>query len=111
MLFRPILLIAAALMFSLAGGAVFTALGIPLSWILGAMVGSAIFTNIFSELSKTRNMRRVGQLLVGTATAGVLTPQMLQIIVDLLPAMISAAIAANLFGLLLAFPLVMLAAT
>lgn len=93
------------------GGWAFTLAGIPLGWILGAMAGSALFGNTVGISGKTRNIRRTGQLLVGTATAGVLTPDILSLMFDLLPAMIAAAIAANAFGFLLAWPLAAIAGT
>ncbi|MGJ8572008.1 MAG: AbrB family transcriptional regulator [Hoeflea sp.] len=92
-------------------GAGFTWLGVPLGWILGAMAGAALFGNTVGITGKTRNLRRAGQLIVGTATAGVLTPALLETMGDLLPAMVGAAIAANVFGLLLAWPLAWVAGT
>ncbi|WP_275752334.1 AbrB family transcriptional regulator [Hoeflea sp. YIM 152468] len=103
--------IALGVMVSALGGAVFTWLGVPLGWILGAMAGAAIYGNTVGLSGKTRHLRRAGQLLVGTATAGVLTPALLATMSDLLPAMIGAAIAANAFGLLLAWPLARIAGT
>lgn len=90
---------------SALGGLLFTVLGVPLGWILGAMFGSAFYANVFGIDGKTRNIRRTGQLLIGAATAGVLTPEILDTIIVLLPAMIAAAIAANIFGFALAWPL------
>jgi membrane AbrB-like protein len=85
--------------------------GVPLGWILGAMAGAALFGNTVGIAGRTRNLRRAGQLLVGTATAGVLTPALLDTMGELLPAMVGAAIAANAFGLLLAWPLARIAGT
>ena len=90
---------------SAIGGLLFTVLGVPLGWILGAMFGSAVYANIFGIDGKTRNIRRSGQLLIGVATAGVLTPDILNTIIGLLPAMIAAALAANVIGLAFAWPL------
>lgn len=92
-------------------GAGFTWFGVPLGWILGAMAGAALYGNTVGITGKTRNLRRAGQLIVGTAMAGVLTPALLETMSDLLPAMIGAAIAANAFGLLLAWPLARIAGT
>ncbi|MCY0093845.1 AbrB family transcriptional regulator [Hoeflea ulvae] len=107
----PSLSIALGLGCSALFGAGFTWLGVPLGWILGAMAGAALYGNTAGITGRTRNLRRAGQLIVGTATAGVLTPALLDTMGDLLPAMVGAAIAANAFGLLLAWPLARIAGT
>jgi uncharacterized protein len=83
--------------------------GIPLAWILGAMAGSAIYANTIGLGGKTKYMRRLGQLLIGAATAAVLTPDILGELLSYLPAMVAAAIVANALGVLLAFPLAKIA--
>ncbi len=91
------------------GGFLFSSLEIPLAWILGAMVGSAIWTNLFGAGGKTKYVRRTGQVIVGAATGAILTPAMLGELVELLPAMLGAAVLANVVGVLLSFPLARLA--
>lgn len=79
--------------------------GIPLAWILGAMLGSAVYANTVGLGGKTKYARRLGQLLIGAATAAILTPDILGELWSFLPAMIVAAFVANALGVLLAFPL------
>lgn len=101
----------------LAGGILVSAItgwlasltGIPLAWILGAMAGSAIYANTVGLGGKTKYMRRLGQLLIGAATAAVLTPDILGQLISYLPAMVVAAFVANALGVLLAFPLARIA--
>lgn len=111
MIKSPLLSLALGLMVSALVGALFTWMGVPLGWILGAMAGAASYGNTIGLSGKTRYLRRAGQLLVGAATAGVLTPALLDTMGGLLPAMLAAAIAANAFGLLLAWPLAYIAGT
>lgn len=86
-------------------GWLFSLTGLPIAWILGAMAGSAIYANTIGLGGKTKYVRRLGQLMIGSATAAVLTPDILNELVGYLPAMIAAAAVANLLGVLLAFPL------
>lgn len=79
--------------------------GVPLAWILGAMAGSAVYANTVGLGGKTKYARRLGQLLIGSATAAVLTPGILGELWSFLPAMVAAAFVANALGVLLAFPL------
>jgi len=111
MIKSPLLSLALGVVVSALFGAVFTWMGVPLGWILGAMAGAALYGNTIGLSGKTRYLRRAGQLLVGVATAGVLTPALLDTMGGLLPAMLAAAIAANVFGLLLAWPLAYIAGT
>lgn len=79
--------------------------GVPLAWILGAMAGSAVYANMVGLGGKTKYARRLGQLLIGGATAAILTPGILDELWSFLPAMIAAAFVANALGVALAFPL------
>ena len=79
--------------------------GVPLAWILGAMAGSAVYANTVGLGGKTKYARRLGQLLIGGATAAILTPGILGELWSFLPAMIAAAFVANALGVALAFPL------
>jgi membrane AbrB-like protein len=102
---RALLNLAGGVGASTLAGWLFSLLGIPLAWILGAMAGSAIYANTVGLGGKTKYIRRTGQLFIGAATAAVLTPDILNQLVALLPAMIIAAVAANAVGVALAFPL------
>ena len=101
----PNLMLAGGVLASAVMGWVFSLAGVPLAWILGAMAGSAIYANTVGLGGKTKYVRRTGQLLVGAATAAILTPDILGQLWTYLPAMIAAALVANLLGVLLAFPL------
>jgi len=101
---RPFQALIAGLLLATCLGWVFSLLQIPLGWILGAMVGGAIVANLLASPAHTTLVRRSGQLLIGTAAAAVLTPDILQIMLGLLPAMIAAAVLANLAGAALVWP-------
>jgi uncharacterized protein len=106
---RSTLQLAGGLLVSAIGGWLASLTGIPLGWILGAMAGSAIYANTVGLGGKTKYMRRLGQLLIGTATAAVLTADILGELISYLPAMVAAAFVANALGVLLAFPLARIA--
>lgn len=72
------------------------------------MLGGAIVTNCLGSPAQTTNVRRAGQLLIGTAAATVLTPDILRYMLTLLPAMIAAAVMANAAGAALIWPFVWL---
>ena len=91
------------------GGGLLARMGVPLAWILGAMLASAVWTNTVGPGGRTRVIRRAGQLVVGAATGAVLTPAVLGQLAALLPAMVLAAVVANLAGVLLALPVARLA--
>lgn len=101
----PLLSLAGGLCASALAGWLFFLVGIPLAWILGAMAGSAVYANTVGLGGKTKHIRRTGQLLIGAATAAILTSDILSQLVNLLPAMIAAAVVANALGVALAFPL------
>ena len=101
--------IAGGLVFAGTGGLVFSTMGVPLAWILGSMAGSAVYTNTVGLKADTKYLRRVGQLILGTATAAVVTPAILQILVGLLPVMAGAALTAIGIGIMLSFPLAKIA--
>lgn len=90
---------------------IFAVLQIPLGWILGAMVGGAVATNFLPPIKDPKKIRRLGQLLIGVAASSVLTPEILKMMLHVLPAMIVGALGANLVGLILAWPFFYLAKT
>lgn len=86
------------------GGALFALVGVPLAWILGSMAGAALYANVAGPARNTRIARRIGQLVLGTSAAAVLTPGILASMLELLPAMIGAALIAVLVGVVVARP-------
>ncbi|MDQ3557847.1 MAG: AbrB family transcriptional regulator [Pseudomonadota bacterium] len=97
----PLLTIAGA-----TGGAfLFRTLDLPLAYILGALVGSAIVTNIVGPMKGGRYMRRAGQLFVGASVGGVLSADVVAELGRLFPLMLAVAVAANAAGALLAVPI------
>lgn len=105
MLQSPLIRLSAGLFLSLFCGAVFTYLNIPLGWLMGALAGGMLATNIFGEVKEIRALRKTGQLLLGVATSGVMTEDVLQTIISLLPLMVITAILSNLVGLAFSLPL------
>ena len=91
------------------GGALFTLAGVPLAWVLGAMVGAAIYTNLFGPTRNTKIARRTGQLILGISAAAVLTPEILAAMMDLVPAMVGAALLAIFVGAVVAYPFAIIA--
>lgn len=105
----PALTFAGGLAAAALGGWLFALAQVPLAWILGAMVASAVWANLVGTGLRTRYVRRTGQLIVGAATGAVLSPAILGEMLGLLPATLAAALLANLAGVLLALPLARLA--
>lgn len=103
---RPWLALCAGLPLAGLIGGFFTFSQVPLGWILGAILGGAVVTNTFGVPAQSTNVRRIGQLLIGTAAATVLTPDILQYMFTLLPAMIAATVLANFAAALLIWPFV-----
>lgn len=66
---------------------------------MGALAGGMLVANILGASKEFRSVRKTGQVLLGVATAGVITADVLQSIVSLLPIMVATAIVANLVGL------------
>lgn len=87
-----------------AGGGLFAWLNVPLAWMLGALAFSALSVNLIGPVADTGKARRLGQLVLGTATASVLTPEILRHMLALLPIMIVSAMVANLVALLMVRP-------
>ena len=89
----------------------FATLSIPLAYILGALVGSALYANRVAPIWGATYLRRGGQLVVGTAVGGLLTAEVVAGLADLFPLMLAMAIASNAVGVALAFPVARLAGT
>lgn len=88
-----------------AGALLFDRLNLPLAYILGALFGSAVVTNLAAPMTGGRYLRRAGQLLVGASVGGVLSPDVVAELARLFPLMLAVALASNLTGALLAMPL------
>jgi membrane AbrB-like protein len=94
---------------STGGALLFKALGLPLAYILGALVGSALVTNLIAPMKGGRYLRRAGQLFVGASVGGVLSPEVLAELARLFPLMLGVALASNFAGAALAVPIAWLA--
>lgn len=92
-----------------AAAFLFQWLGVPLAYILGAMAGAALYANIVGPLAAERPIRRVGQLIIGTGVVTILTPAVLDELLDLFPLMIAVAAGLNLAAMLLAAPVARIA--
>ena len=97
------------LLAAIVGGLLFNWLGIPLAYILGAMTGSALYANLLGPLTGTREIRRAGQLIIGSAVAALLTPAVIADLARLFPFMIAVAVGLNVAGGLLAIPVARIA--
>lgn len=95
---------AAAFGLILAGAWAFAAVNAPLPYILGALVGAAINTNVFGPLKYDHAVRRSGVLLIGTSVGATLTHEVLIEFAHLLPLMVLMAICANLISIALVVP-------
>lgn len=83
---------------SLLGGFLAEIVGIPLAWVLGPLVVTAVFsisgTKPFAPLSG----RRLGQLIIGCAIGLNVTPTLAASVTGLIPAMVISAFVAMLVG-------------
>ncbi|KZD06158.1 ammonia monooxygenase [Thalassospira xiamenensis] len=104
MIFRRWLLQGLGLLLALAGGSLFNLLGVPIGWVLGALIASAVWSNATGIAATSPLGRRIGQVLLGSATAAILTPELLSQMAVVLPLMLLAAILANAVGLALTSP-------
>lgn len=101
--------LAAALLTATAAGYLLERFGVPAGWLLGALVGAAVFRAALGPLQFTGKLRRFGQLVVGTAVAGLLTPEIVAAAGGLMPLLVGAALAVNVFCFLLSVPAARLA--
>src|SRR3546814_20597374 len=70
-------------------------LHLPLPYILGALAGSALYTNIFGPIRRAKLLRRGGQLVLGAAVGALLTADVVSELLRLLPVMIAMAVSLN----------------
>jgi membrane AbrB-like protein len=108
---RGLLLAAATLGAATLGGLVFHLWQLPLAFILGSMLGAGAVANLVAPMQGGHLLRRGGQLIVGASIGAVLRPEVIAELVNLLPLMVGIALAANLVGLALAFPVAWIART
>ncbi len=106
---RNAVLVILTLLSSALVGAAFQAIGLPLAWILGSLIGSAVIANMVAPMRGGRHLRRTGQLFVGASIGAVLSPDIVTELLRLLPVMTGIALASNLVGLLLALPVAKIA--
>ncbi|HET8726238.1 MAG TPA: AbrB family transcriptional regulator [Alphaproteobacteria bacterium] len=99
----------AGLALATLAGFAFAFLDVPLAYILGAMAGSAVYANLFAPIRRARDIRRFGQLVVGTAVAALLTPEVVADLGRLFPLMLLLAVALNAVGAALAIPVARIA--
>ncbi len=102
---RSVAFFCGAMAASVAGAEAFRLLDVPLALILGSLVGAALFANLVGPFAGAAILRRVGQLVVGTAVGALLTGDVLGILGANILLMVALALAANLLGLLIAFPM------
>jgi membrane AbrB-like protein len=93
---RPVLALCVGLGLATGFGWAFTLLQILLGLILGTMVGGTAVTNVMEMPAQAPNVRRICQLLIGTAAATVLTPDIVDAMLVLLPAVISIPVTLHL---------------
>lgn len=87
-----------------SGILIFFLLGLPLPFLLGALAGSAVASNYLKPLGYSHVLRKSGQIILGTAVCGALSPDATQLLIDTLPHMLAVALALNAVALLIALP-------
>lgn len=92
-----------------ASAFLFHAARLPLAYILGALVGAALVANLHRPMRGGRRLRRCSQVFVGASVGVLLSPAVLNSLVDLFPLMLAIALLANAAGALLAVPIAALA--
>lgn len=85
-------------------GYVFERVGVPAGWLLGALVAAAVVREFAGPLQFTGKLRRGGQLVVGAAVAGLVTPAVLDSLGGIILWVVAAAVASNLFCLAISVP-------
>lgn len=87
-----------------AGVAIFYLLSLPLPFLLGALAGSAVASNYLKPLGYSHVLRKTGQIILGTAVCGALSPDATELLIHTLPHMLAVALALNAVALLIALP-------
>lgn len=94
-----------------AGAISFRTLDLPLAYILGAMVGASIVTNLLGPMKGGWLLRRTGLLFVGASVGALLTVDVVAELARLLPVMAAVAVASNGVGALLSVLVARIAGT
>jgi uncharacterized protein len=108
---RSALVPAAVLAGACAGAFCFRALNLPLAYILGAMVGASLVTNLIGPMNGGWLLRRTGLLFVGASVGALLTVDVVAELARLLPVMLAVALASNAVGALLSLLVARIAGT
>lgn len=74
------------------GGAAALIAGLPLPWLIGAIIGSAGFRALAPAPPPPKQSRKIGQLLLGATVALNLTPDVLATVAGLAPLMAAASL-------------------
>ncbi|MGV6872223.1 AbrB family transcriptional regulator [Pseudochelatococcus sp. B33] len=87
-----------------ASGYLASTAGLPLAWLLGALVPTAIGSLLGVDVLASRRGRQLGQLLVGTSVGLYVTVESLGLILTWFPAMVVTALVSILMTALLCIP-------
>jgi len=85
-----------ALLVSVACGWAFSALRLPLPWLIGPLLGIGIANLAGIRLREFRGGRQLGQIVIGTVIGLAFTPAIARIVVSHLPSMVLVALASLL---------------
>lgn len=85
-------------------GALASRSGVPLAWVLGPMVVTAVATISGWPVFASKQGRRIGQLLVGSAIGLNVTAAAVGLILQWFPAMLATALVAMLLAAVLSIP-------
>ena len=94
--------LAANIALAACGGWVATLLGIPLAWLIGAMLVTMVTGIAVGPVEVPRPLYRAGQVVVGTAVGLTVAADIIERIVPHLPAILGGALVSILIGWLLA---------
>jgi uncharacterized protein len=78
--------------------------GIPLAWVLGPLVATAIASVAGFQVFAPKRGRQLGQLIVGTAIGLNITAQALELILQWFPAMLLTAVVSMIVAAVLSVP-------
>ncbi len=94
--------LAATIALAACGGWIATLLGIPLAWLIGAMLVTMVTGLAVGPVEVPRPLYRAGQIVVGTAVGLTVAADIIERIVPHLPAILGGALVSILIGWLLA---------
>jgi hypothetical protein len=90
--------VAATLLLAAAAGAIAQALHGPLPWMIGPLLVTAIGSAAGLPLAASLRLRNIGQWLIGTTLGLYFTPAVVQVVVNLGPAIVLGVVWALLLG-------------